>query len=272
MYLTMNNNNQLGEIGDCVACPRFASVARPTVYHSPFRLYRLLPIESEVILGPSMLNRMQSSPILARIAPFAVFALLTLLQGRLGETSQYWIYALKTAIGGFLIFLVYPYVKEMRWKISWEAVVIGVAVFAAWVGLDGHYPMLADREGGFDPNHTYGAGNALALIFIAIRILGSSMVVPMIEEVFYRSFLYRYIIDSDFLKIPLSRFEWKAFLFAGVVFGISHYEWLPGILCAFAYQGLACRKDRLGDAICAHAITNLLLGLWVIARGAYHFW
>ena len=220
-----------------------------------------------------MIRKMQSSPILARVIPFAAFALLTLLQGRLGETSQYWIYALKTVIGAWLLWIVYPYVKEMRWKLSWEAVVVGVTVFAVWVGLDGYYPMLADRnEGGFDPNQTYGAGSALALTFIAVRILGSSLVVPMLEEVFYRSFLYRDIIKPDFIKIPLGRFEWKAFIFAGIVFGMGHYEWLPGILCAFAYQGLVCRKDRLGDAISAHAITNFLLGLWVITRGAYHFW
>jgi CAAX prenyl protease-like protein len=160
----------------------------------------------------------------------------------------------------------------MRWRFSWEAVVVGVAVFVAWVGLDGHYPMLAERSGGFNPNSSYGPGSMLAITFIFVRIAGSSLVVPPLEEIFYRSFIYRYLIKSDFLKISLDRLEWRAFLIAGVIFGIGHYEWLPGILCAFAYQGLVCRKNRLGDAITAHAITNFLLGLWVITRGAYQFW
>ena len=43
-------------------------------------------------------------------------------------------------------------------------------------------------------------------------------------------------------------------------------------MCAFAYQGLVCRKKRLGDAITAHAITNALLGYWVIARDQWQFW
>jgi CAAX prenyl protease-like protein len=219
-----------------------------------------------------MLNRIRTSPILSRVIPFAAFAALTLLQGRFGDASQYWIYALKTVIGAWLIWLVRPYVQEMKWKFSWEAAAAGTAVFAVWVGLDGLYPMLAERSGSFDPNRTYGAGSALALTYLSARILGSSLVVPMLEEVFYRSFLYRYLIQAQFLHIPLGRFNMKAFLIAGVVFGVSHYEWLPGILCAFAYQGLVCRKDRLGDAITAHAITNFLLALWVVFRSAYHFW
>lgn len=219
-----------------------------------------------------MFNKIFASPILVRVIPFGVFAALTLLQGRFGDTSQYWIYALKTVVAVWLLWIVRPYVKEMRWKLSWEAVAVGIAVFVVWIGLDGYYPMIADRAEGFNPTLTYGAGSALALIFTAVRIIGSSLVVPPLEEIFYRSFIYRYLIKSDFLSIPLGRLDWRAFLITGAIFGIGHYEWLPGILCAFAYQGLVCRKNRLGDAITAHAITNFLLALWVITRNAYHFW
>ena len=219
-----------------------------------------------------MYNKILSSPVLVRVLPFGVFAALTLLQGRIGDTSQYWIYALKTVLGAWMLWVVRPYIKEMRWKFSWEAVLAGVVIFLAWVGLDGLYPSLAAREATFKPPATYGPGTGLALFYVTVRTIGSSIVVPPLEEVFYRSFLYRYLIKSDFLKIPLRRLQWRAFLITGLAFGLSHYEWLPGILCAFAYQGLVCRKDRLGDAITAHAITNFLLALWVIFRNAYYFW
>jgi uncharacterized protein len=219
-----------------------------------------------------MFNKIVSSPILVRSIPFGIFVALTFLQGGLGDTSQYWIYALKTVLAAWMLWILRPYIKEMRWSFSWEAVIVGIAVFLAWVGLDGHYPVLASREATFNPVRSYGAGSSLAILFIAIRTLGSSLVVPPLEEVFYRSFLYRFIIKSDFAKIPLGTFDLRAFLILGVVFGIGHYEWLPGILCAFAYQWLVCRKDRLGDAMTAHAITNFLLALWVIFRPAYYFW
>jgi uncharacterized protein len=220
-----------------------------------------------------MFNKILASPVLVRVVPFALFAGLTMLQGRLGDGSQYWLYALKTILGAWMLWIVRPDIKEMRWNISWEAVLAGVLVFLAWVGLEGYYPLLSARtEATFNPPRSYGVGSALACLFMAIRLLGSSLVVPPLEEVFYRSFIYRYLIKSDFANIPLGRLEWRAFLIAGAVFGIGHYEWLPGILCAFVYQGLVCRKDRLGDAITAHCITNFLLGIWVIVRGAYYFW
>jgi uncharacterized protein len=217
-------------------------------------------------------NQLIESPLLVRVLPFVVFAALTLLQGRFGETSQYWVYAFKTILGAWMLWLVRSHIKEMKWKISWEAVGIGIGVFILWVGLDGHYPMLATRAGTFNPIKTYGEGSALAILFIVVRTLGSSLVVPPLEEVFYRSFLYRYIIKVDFISIPLNRLHWFAFLGTGFIFGIGHYEWLPGILCGFAYQWLTIRKGRLGDAMSAHAITNFLLALWVITREAYHFW
>jgi uncharacterized protein len=218
-----------------------------------------------------MFDKIVASPVLVRVIPFAAFAALTLLQGPLGDNAQYWIYACKTIIGAWLLWMVRSHIKEMRWNFSWEAVAVGVAIFALWVGLDGHFPMFP-HPGNFNPERTYGAGSFWAMLFIGVRIIGSSLVVPPMEEVFYRSFIYRYFISSDFLKIPLNRFEWLAFIVTGVVFGAGHYEWLPGILCAFAYQWLVLRKNRLGDAMTAHAITNFLLGIWVVTRDAYIFW
>ena len=219
-----------------------------------------------------MFNKILASAILVRAVPFAVFAALTLFQGRFGEGSLYWVYALKTVIGAFLLWQVRHHIKEMRWSISWEAVAVGVGVCAVWVGLDGHYPMFFERGGNFNPFMTYGAGSGIAMLFIAVRVIGSSLVVPPLEEVFYRSFIYRYLIKANFLEVPLNHLQWRSFLIAGVIFGVGHYEWLPGILCGFAYQWLVIRKGRLGDAMTAHAITNFLLALWILTHDAYRFW
>ncbi|HTY64786.1 MAG TPA: CAAX prenyl protease-related protein [Acidobacteriota bacterium] len=219
-----------------------------------------------------MFNKILASAILVRVVPFAVFAALTVFQGRFGEASQYWIYALKTVLGAWLLWLMRHQIKEMKWRFSWEAVAVGIGVFAVWIGLDGHYPMWTNRCGSFNPNSTYGAGSMMALIFFGARMIGSSLVVPPLEEVFYRSFIYRYLIKANFEEVPFCFLQWRAFLIAGIIFGIGHLEWLPGILCAFAYQGLVIRKNRLGDAITAHAITNFLLAVWISMHHAYYFW
>ncbi len=141
-----------------------------------------------------------------------------------------------------------------------------------WVGLDPYYAKFGKSAGDWNPHAQFGRDSALAWVFIVGRILGSSIIVPPLEEVFYRSFLYRTIIRPDFEKASLGQFHAVAFIVTAVVFGFSHYEWLAGILCGMAYQGLVLWKKRLGDAMTAHAITNFLLGVWIVWKGAWHFW
>lgn len=207
--------------------------------------------------------------------PFAVVIALTLLQGRFGETSHYWIYVAKTLVGLWLVLMSRPFVSELRWAFSWEAVAVGIAVFIVWVGLDPFYPHLAGvgkATAAWNPFAQYGPGSATAWFFVIVRIVGSTFVVPQIEEVFYRSFLYRYIINQEFTSVSPGTFAWTPFLITAAVFGAAHHEWLAGVLCGMGYQWLVIRKQRLGDAMTAHAITNFLLGLWIVWKNAWHFW
>jgi CAAX prenyl protease-like protein len=182
----------------------------------------------------------------------------------------------------------------MKWAFSWEAVAVGAGVFVVWVGLHDFYPSFDQLvqsywcplvksvglgtwcprggESDWNPHAQFGANSAPAWFIIATRVLGSSLVVPPLEEVFYRSFLYRWILRADIEAIPLCHFDWRPFVLGSVIFGFAHQQWLAGILCGFAYQGLVCWKKRLGDAITAHAITNFLLALWVISKNAWNFW
>ena len=179
----------------------------------------------------------------------------------------------KTLVAVWLIWEMRPLVSEMRWAISWEAVVVGIGVFVMWVGLDPFYPKFMTERRGLESRMTqFGENSALAWLMIVTRILGSTLVVPPLEEVFYRSFLYRYIAKPDFLSVPLNRFLPLPFFATAAVFGFSHFQWLAGILCGMAYQWLVLRKNRLGDAMTAHAITNFLLGVWVVWQGAWQFW
>jgi len=235
------------------------------------------------------------SPAAARVAPFVIFLALTFCQGQFGEASRYWFYLAKTLVGVWLVWEMRPFVAEMRWAVSWEAAAIGVGIFAVWVGLDPFYPhseeilqndicpflkkiglgvLCSDSnpEKLWNPNEQFGYGSALAWLMIVARILGSTFVVPPLEEVFYRSFLYRYIGKPDFQSVPLNRFLPLPFFVTAAVFGFSHNEWLAGILCGAAYQWLVLRKNRLGDAMTAHAITNFLLGLWIVWKHAWQFW
>ena len=221
----------------------------------------------------AIIAKLRSTPLIVRVAPYIIFVALTALQGKFGEASKYWFYLAKTLAGVWLIWVMLPVVKEMRWTFSLEAVLVGVGVIVVWITLDPYYPKLPMAAGTpWNPHEQFGAGSALAWLFIVTRMLGSTLVVPMIEETFFRSFLYRYIVKPNFEEVSLKLFHLGAFLITSVLFGLIHREWLAGILCGMAYQWLVLRKGHLGDAITAHAISNLLLGAWVVYKGAWQFW
>jgi len=242
-------------------------------------------------------RQFQCSPIVPRVAPFVLFLTLTFCQGQFGEGSRYWFYFAKTFVGAWLVWEMRAWVGEMKWTFSWAAVLTGIGVFAFWVGLDNFYPGLSElnekafkpllRQLGlasgtaspgtvvsplWNPQAHFGEDSPLAWLIIITRIVGSTLVVPPLEEVFYRSFLYRYLIRPDFQSVSLGNFRWGSFLLTAVIFGIPHEQWLAGILCAFVYQALVCWKKQLGDAMTAHAITNFLLGVWVVWKDAWNFW
>ncbi len=181
-------------------------------------------------------------------------------------------YVAKSLVGIWLIWVVLPVVKEIRWTISFEAILVGVGVIAIWIFSDRYYPKLTNITAYWNPHQQFGQGSGLAWFFIIARIVFSSLVPPLMEEMFYRSFMYRYIVKADFEKVSLKTFHWPAFLITSIIFGLVHREWLAGILCGAAYQWLVLRRGHLGDAITAHAISNLLLGIWVAYKGAWNFW
>ena len=215
------------------------------------------------------------SPLTPRVAPFVVFLLLTAGQGQFGPASAYWFYLAKTVVGLWLLFEMRPLVLEMRWALSWEAMAAGLGVLVMWIALDPFYPKLNLSKPAVEnanPFLVFGPHSPIAWFFVLVHIFGMTVVVPPLEEVFYRSFLYRFIAKPNFLEVPLNRFLPLSFFATAIVFGFEHSQWLAGILCGMAYQGLVLRKNRLGDAITAHAITNFLLGVWVVWRGAWNFW
>ena len=223
--------------------------------------------------------RLKASPPLARVLPFVVFLVLTSCQGSLGTESHFWVYLAKCVVGVWLIRVTWPLVSEMRWVISFEALLAGTLVFILWVTLDVPYTKFSQPDDSWNLQKQFAAAPVMVWVFAGVRIAGSTLLVPMLEEVFYRSFLYRYILAPNWMFTAHSSFAVKPFLITSIVFGFTHQHWLAGIACGIIYQLLVIRTNRIGDAITAHAVTNLLLGVWVITQGfgyaeksQWHFW
>ncbi len=213
-----------------------------------------------------------SAPEYPRVFPFAVLVLLTFCE-EIGGSAKFWFYVIKTVVVAWMLWEARPFARELSWNISLEAVLVGAAIFGVWVSLDGYYPRIVKLGQGWNPHDQFGTNSTVAWFFALAHLAGSSIVVPPAEELFYRSFLYRYFVKTDFEKMPLGQFHPLSFAVTSILFGIVHPDrWVAGILCGLAYQWLVVRNNRIGDAITAHAITNFLLGIWVIWRWAWNFW
>ena len=113
---------------------------------------------------------------------------------------------------------------------------------------------------------------ARSALFLAFRLAGAAIVIPLAEELFWRSFALRFLEKSAFKSIPLGQFSWFSFILVSLAFGLEHHRWLPGIIAGLAYAGLLYRTKNLFSPILSHAVTNLLLGVYVLSTGRWEFW
>jgi len=207
-------------------------------------------------------------PYIPYIVPFALFAIFTYI-GPLFHISPLLIYPIKTVlVAASLIYFWNVYKQEIRFSFSWLAVISGLFVFFIWVLPEGLYPHIGHSE--FNPFEQ--AGSYGAYFAIAFRMIGASLVVPLMEELFWRSFALRFAIKSDFKSVPLGQFSWFSFIFISLLFGFEHHRWLVGIVAGMVYAGVLYRTRNLFVPIFSHAITNFLLGLYVLSTHQWSFW
>jgi CAAX prenyl protease-like protein len=108
--------------------------------------------------------------------------------------------------------------------------------------------------------------------FIAFRLIGLAILVPIAEELFWRGFLSRWLIAEDWLQVPLGTFTTSSFFYVSALFTLAHPEWLAAAVYAVLINGLLYWKRDLWSCIVAHGVSNLLLGLYVLTTGAWHLW
>jgi hypothetical protein len=128
--------------------------------------------------------------------------------------------------------------------------------------------MIFGNPSGFDPR----SQGQIDWLLVAIRIAGAALVVPVMEELFWRSFLMRWVDASDFESAEPSQLSLKSFIVTVVLFGFEHNLWLAGIVAGAAYSLLYMRHRTLWSPILAHAVTNGLLGIWVVRTGNWSYW
>ena len=216
----------------------------------------------------------------AHIVPFALFIVLLALRGAMppegfAGIDTRWLYVGQTvAVGALLAALWRQYGQLTRQNLptaqEWLlAVGVGVVVFGLWISLTASWMLVGKPVASFVP---LNAAGELDLRLVFFRLMGAAVVVPLMEELFWRSFLMRWIDNPVFEVVDPQRVTLKAVVLSTFVFTLAHTQWLAAALAGLAYAWLYIRTGKLWTAVAAHAVTNGLLGAWVLYTRQWTFW
>ncbi|MBZ5577193.1 MAG: CAAX prenyl protease-related protein [Acidobacteriia bacterium] len=220
---------------------------------------------------------MPRHPTLAYVAPFAVYVGLLAVQ-RWIPLPVPALHSLRFAIVLGVIAVVSRPVLSLRPSVPIASIGVGIAVFLIWIGPDllFGYRHSAPFENALTGHavSTLPANLRQDRFFLALRLLTTAGLVPILEELFWRGWMMRWLMQSkDFWKVPLGAYQPFAFWTVAVLFASEHGPyWEVGLLAGIVYNWWLIRTKNLADCILAHAVTNGILAIYVLAAGQWQYW
>lgn len=219
------------------------------------------------------------------VAPFVAFLVAGILEptpsggglaGALGIPYAAYpvIYAVRLAATAATLAWNWRPIRAWVGRTTWWPIPLGLLLVIPWIALaavqrEAGWTAGAVERSAFNPLEHYGPG-PLAWGFLALRGLGLVVLVPLVEELFLRGFLMRYVIDERFWTVPFGRLT-LASAAACIAYAVATH---PAEAFAAAgwfavMSGIAAATRRPIDVILAHAATNLALGAYVLATGSW---
>ena len=197
------------------------------------------------------------------------------------------IYTVKIALTIAAMLYVLPGYREFPFRVSVLAILVGIIGVVLWIwicslhlepkllapiGLDGFVKM-GDRPA-FNPLDALQPTPAWAYTFLAIRFVGLALVVPIIEEFFLRGFLMRFVQDDGaWWQVPFGKVTPLAAVVGTAVPMLMHpAELLAAFVWFSLVTWLMVRTRNIWDCVAAHAVTNLLLGIYVVTQHQWQLW
>jgi uncharacterized protein len=197
-----------------------------------------------------------------------------------------WLYAAKIGLTVAAIVFVWPGYREFRLRLTPLAILVGLVGGPLWIGLcllDWEHihllPLLervwlggligsGDRPA-FNPFAQLAGHPAWAWTFLVVRFFGLVAVVPLVEEFFLRGFLMRFVMERDWWDVPFGKANALVIVLGTAVPVLYHPEWLAAAVWFSMITWLMLRTRNIWDCVAAHALTNLILGVYVVATGTW---
>jgi exosortase E/protease (VPEID-CTERM system) len=205
----------------------------------------------------------------AYLVPFLVILASAMFSQSVSAGFE-WLYPLRFLAAGAALWCFRDQYRLLDWRISWFAPLIGLAVFLIWIGLDSFAGGGSDRS---IPAALSAMPPWARTVWLAGRIGAAVITVPIAEELAFRGFLLRRLIQTQFDAVDPRTVTWLSILISSLLFGVLHgSRWGAGAVAGLLYAAAYTRRGRIGDAVLAHAITNALLAGWVVFSGAWGMW
>jgi CAAX prenyl protease-like protein len=213
---------------------------------------------------------------LAYTAPFLTFVCLMAIERALHLPPQV-AYPVGLFVSSLVIYFASRSLVSFRASRLLASVAIGAVVFLIWIGPDilfgyRHHWLFDNSINGAPVSSVPPALRRNAL-FVVLRFAGSTVVVPILEELFWRGWLMRWLVDKEFQTVALGTYSPAAFWIVAVLFASEHGPyWEVGLIAGIIYNWWMIRTRSLADCIVAHTVTNGLLSIYVLAADEWQYW
>jgi len=203
------------------------------------------------------------------LMPFLVI-LASAMISRASSGGFEWLYPLRFVAAAATIWFFRSAYKDLDWRFTWVAPVVGVLVFAIWMALDAS---AGPQAGKGIATGLAALPSSVRIFWLVMRTAAAVITVPIAEELAFRGFLIRRLISADFQSRGLREYTYIALLISSLAFGLMHGDrWIAGTVAGLLYAGAMLRRGKIGDAAVAHATTNALLAAWVLVGGRWDLW
>ena len=206
----------------------------------------------------------------AYLLPFLAILLAAMLS-RAASGKFEWLYGIRLLAVAVPLWAYRRTYSALKWKWDWRAVATGAGVFLFWVGMD----QIVNRHGprAAMPEPLMNATDTVRIGWIALRAFTTVALVPFAEELAFRGYLMRRFVSANFLVVSPGAAGWLSTLISSLLFGLLHgSRWVAGTLAGLCYAAVYKRSGRVTSAVVAHAVTNLLLAVYVLAFQDWNYW
>jgi len=187
-------------------------------------------------------------------------------------------YLLRPLLLGGLLWLFSKRQVDLRAPNWPRSVIVGLAVFFIWVAPDILWPsyrqlwIFNNALTGSPTSSVPEVWRGMPLVIVS-RALRAVVLVPIIEELFWRGWLMRWLVNPDFERVPLGTYTRYAFWISALLFASVHGAyWDVGLIAGITYNWWMMRTRNLGDCIVAHAVTNAMLSAYVLTADQWQYW